>query len=147
MESVARNIIYAVNTRFLATFDKSTLYGPGTRKSNDTTSEATEEKLYVFLDNTPTMKGEGIERGKRIFKSLEKRIFASSSNIYLIERNSRKIVDEAVGLNKDNVQELVYDVWTANGADGTGLYLWEYVWYEMRNKGLHSTCCDVVDMM
>ena len=40
------------------------------------------------------------------------------------------------------MKEYVYDVWNANGADGTGLYLWEYVWFEMRDK--ESTDCEIV---
>lgn len=60
----------------------------------------------------------------------------------MIESNSRKIVDEAVALNADNVKEHVYDIWNANGVDGQPMYLWEYIWYEMSSK--ESTDCEIV---
>eukprot|EP01084_Bolivina_argentea_P176716 305752_1 len=142
MEPIARNIIYNVNTGFVAKHKNMDIYAAQKRNGTNTAAKLI-EKLYIFIDNTDTMKGKPLEKGKRIFRSIQHRVFATPTNIHLIDRNSRKIVNESIDLNEYNVNEYVYNIWNGNGGDAkVSDYIWEYVWRSMRNE--QSADCEII---
>ena len=73
------------------------------------------------------MHGNGIQKGIRQLKSIEAKLFESITSVHLIgSRNrSREIIGFHLELNEDNIEDLLYNKWNA---DGGATYLWEYVW-------------------
>ena len=144
MDAVARSIIYNINTAFIERHRKEGSQTSFTSAKARENMDSTIERLHIFLDNTNTMKGQGLTDAKKFFKKIENRVFSTPTNIHLIEVNSRKIVDQELELNEQNIHQYVYNVWNGDGKDRTGYYLWEYVWHAMSGEKNENSDCEII---